>query len=69
MLLSTFMDSKNMKQSFDSHGIYIVSVDIPQYEGYYKVGMSDKGSVASRIGDYQTMFFPIRSDVTIHLLR
>ena len=31
MLLSTFLDSTNNRKAFEDNGIYIVSVDIPQY--------------------------------------
>ena len=68
MLLSTFLDSTNNRKAFEDNGIYIVSVDIPQYEGLYKVGMADVGSLATRLGNFQTFFFPIRNKVVIHLL-
>ena len=68
MLLSTFLDSVSNKKSFENNGIYIVSVDLPQYEGLYKVGMADVGSLATRLGNFQTFFFPIRTKVVIHLL-
>ena len=58
MLLSTFLDSISNKKSFENNGIYIVSVDLPQYEGLYKVGMADVGSLANRLGTFQTLFSP-----------
>ena len=68
MNLSTFLDSVGSRASFQDNGIYIVSVDLPDDEGLYKVGMADVGSLATRMGNFQTLFFPIRKKVKIHML-
>lgn len=68
MNLSTFLDTPAIKSKFETYGLYVVSVNIPEYEGFYKVGMSDVGGLTSRMSDFQTMFFPIRDKVIIHLL-
>ena len=68
MLLSTFLDNTELRNKFNELGIYVVSVNIPQYRNLYKVGMADKGSLNSRIGNFQTFFFPIRDKVVIHVL-
>ena len=68
MLLSTFLDNTTLRNKFNTLGIYVVSVNIPQYKNLYKVGMADKGDLNSRIGNFQTFFFPIRDKVVIHVL-
>ena len=68
MLLSTFLDNTTIKKEFTKTGIYIVSVNIPQYKNLYKVGMADVGCLATRLGNFQTFFFPIRDKVVVHLL-
>ena len=68
MLLSTFLDNTELRNKFNELGIYVVSVNIPQYRNLYKVGMADKGGLNNRISNFQTFFFPIRDKVIIHLL-
>ena len=53
MPLQYFLDDH--KADFvENKGVYILSVEgLAGFRGYFKVGMSDRGSLSSRLADYK----------------
>jgi hypothetical protein len=68
MPLQYFLD--NYKADFvENKGVYILSVEgLAGFRGFFKVGMSDRGGLSSRLADYKTMFYPVLDKVKIHAL-
>lgn len=68
MKLQYFLD--NYKKDFEeNHGVYVVSVEnLEGYRGFYKVGMSDVGSVSTRLGNFKTFFWLVLDKVKIHAI-
>ena len=68
MPLQYFLD--NYKADFNENkGVYILSVEgLAGFRGFFKVGMSDRGGLSSRLADYKTMFYPVLDKVKIHAL-
>jgi len=66
MDLDDFLANTKLTSDFKKAGIYIISVNIPQYHNYIKIGLSS--NLVARLMGHRTTLYPISASIRLHCL-
>ena len=66
MDLDEFLANKELTANFKRAGIYIISVNIPQYDNYIKIGLSS--NLVARLMGHRTTLYPVHPLIRVHCL-
>jgi T5orf172 domain len=66
MDLDDFLANTKLTEKFKRAGLYIISVNIPQYHNYIKIGLSS--NLVARLMGHRTTLYPISAMIRLHCL-
>ena len=66
MHLDEFLSNPNLTAMFRRGGLYMISVDIPAFDKYIKIGLSS--NLVARLSGHRTSLYPVHAHIRVHCL-
>ena len=66
MHLDKFLSNPNLTSMFRRGGLYMISVDIPAFDKYIKIGLSS--NLVARLSGHRTSLYPVHAHIRVHCL-